>query len=402
MWSLTKKTHFASSTACHFPSKVITYKCSSAPNNPYRDPDLLRVDFEDRGGANVFQRYRAHFRKCLNFPKAANTPVTRRSSFPTELEKLEVRRERPSTCSQRLYRHAESKMDGPAKAVTDGGKHTADRSARSAPNTPRLTQSHLAKKNTKHKEAGGKPGVPRTRRGRRASSPAVPQQDVSVQDEPRAASAGQEVPVRTLWIFDAEHADSGQSDVRLEDPQSSKPEPEEPLPLSCQARRRSGFALSEAVTWRAAAPLPVVACRLAAATVTDRTAVMALGGADALGFSLDAAHIFENSKWTALPPLPSGRQALAAASLVGGVCALGGRSNSSCGSATVAADFFDLGAERWLDLPPLIVPRAFHAAAALDGKIYVLGGMDADGRRLASVDWLDPREGNLARDHLES
>jgi hypothetical protein len=48
------------------------------------------------------------------------------------------------------------------------------------------------------------------------------------------------------------------------------------------------------------------------------------------------------------------------------------------------------------------VPRAFHAAAALDGKIYVLGGMDADGRRLASVDWLDPREGNLARDHLES
>ena len=266
-----------------------------------------------------------------------------------------------------------------------------------------MTQSHLgAKKNAKHKDPGGKPGVPRTRRGRRASSPAVLQQDVSVQDEPPAASAGQEVPVRTLWIFDAEHADPGQSDDRLEDPQSSKPEAEEPLPLSYQARRRSGFALSEAVTWRAAAPLPVVACRLAAARVPDRAGVMALGGADALGFSLDAAHIFENSKWTALPPLPTGRQALAAASLDGGVCALGGRSNSSCGSATVAADFFDLGAERWLDLPPLIVPRAFHAAAALDGKIYVLGGIDAEGRRLASVDWLDPREGNLPRDQLES
>ena len=300
----------------------------------------------------------------------------RRSSCPVELEHGEnIRRERP-TSSQRLCRHAKADSLAAAKAATSEGwkiwKHPIATGAKSAPSTPRLTQSHSARKNAKQKQDnGGKAAVPRTRRGRRASSPAV---QVDVPEE----MCGQDVPVRTLWIFD-------------ESQEEDKAEPEE-LPLSCQARRRSGVAL-EAVTWRAAAPLPVVSSRLAAANVPGRSAVMAMGGADALGFSLDAVHIFENSKWLQLPPLPAARQALAGASVTGGVCALGGRTSTICGSTSVAADFFDFGAERWVELPPLMVPRAFHAAAAFEGKIYVLGGMDADGRRLASVDCLDPREG---------
>lgn len=366
----------------------------------------------------MFQRYRTHFRKCLK-PKVPKVqlPNARRSSCPNlehgQRFQKEPRAEHAKVPAQHACRSpcqhavAGSRADCSAKAAGTGRRHGpfACR-AKSAPNTPRLTNSCAgSRKNAKHKD-NDRFGTPH-RRGRRASCPEVQSQpDVPVEEEEeQSAASGAQVPVKTLWMFEAEQesGQSGQSDFRVEDPQekkvtSSKTEPEEPLPLSCQARRfSSGFA-PDAVTWRTAQPLPIVSCRLAAATVPGRPAVMALGGADALGFSLDAVHIFENCKWTALPPLPTPRQALAAASLdlgsISGVCVLGGRSGSSCGSATVAADFFDLGAERWVDLPPLTMPRAFHASAALEGKIYVLGGMDADGRRLASVEWLDPREGN--------
>lgn len=373
---------------------MITYKYTSAlNNNPYRDPDLLRVDFEDRGSANVFQRYRKQFRQRLSWPKPQG-PI-RRSSFSTaeDLEHRDrARRDRPSTSSGRLCKHVVApalKSDGPAKAAVTDSVGPLD--AKSAPNTPRLATSPpshpglAGKKKCKHE--GAKSAVPRARRGRRASSPAM-HASAGLEACKRAASA-EEVPVRTLWIFD--------------ESEGVKPSEIQEEPLSSQARRRSGFALScseAAVTWRAAPSLPVVASRLAAATLPGRAAVMALGGADALGFSIDAVHVFDNSKWTPLPPLPTARHALAAASLVDGacgVCALGGRTTSSGAGATVDADFFDLGAERWVKLPPLTGPRAFHASATLEGRIFVLGGMDADGRRLASVDWLDPREGTVAK-----
>lgn len=45
-------------------------------------------------------------------------------------------------------------------------------------------------------------------------------------------------------------------------------------------------------------------------------------------------------------------------------------------------------------IPPVLqVPRAYHAAAAHEGRIYVVGGLNTEGRRLKSVECMDPREG---------
>ena len=312
--------------------KVITYRCPLLPN-PYRDPELLRVNFEDRQQAHVFARYW----------KACRRPT------PCEPRKRQEQRARSATCSGRLgSRQEEVKGEVKRKA-----------------NTPRLGARRASK--------------PKSTERRRASSPAVLQAELP--EEPEPAPEVQEVPVKTLWMFGDE------------------------VPLSSQARRRSGLAASPdaAVIWCAAPPLPVAASRLAAASVANLSAVMALGGADASGTSLDAVQLIEKPSfsWRALPPLPTARQALAAASFLGKVCALGGRSGVACASATTAAEVFDFGQGCWVEMPALSVARAYHGCAALEGRIYVIGGLDAQGRRLASVDCLDPREGAHALESLE-
>ena len=318
--------------------KVITYRCPVLPN-PYRDQELLRVNFEERQLADVFASY---WKACR-----------RRRTGLSVARKREEERPRPATCSGRLSRTSQD-----VKATSADTKRAA---SKPKPNTPRLCPRKASK--------------PKPSERRRASSPAVLQAELP--EEPEPAPEVPEVPVKTLWMFGDE------------------------VPLSSQARRRSGLAASQdaAVIWCAAPPLPVAASRLAAASVPSLSAVMALGGADASGVSLDAVQLIEKSSfsWRALPPLPTARQALAAASLGGKVCALGGRSAHGSASATVAAEVFDFGQGRWVEMPTLSVARAYHGAAAIDGRIYVLGGQDAQGRRLATVDWLDPREGAQGR-----
>ncbi|CAJ1447024.1 unnamed protein product [Effrenium voratum] len=289
------------------------------------------------------------------------------SSNPQEPQKPEVRR-RPSTSSGRI-------------GLIDG---KGERKPTLTPRVARARTSSSPGALARRAEAL-KAAPPRPRRGRRGSSPVRKSEAEGIDNEARALTP---VPVKTVWICEAEEAKPEEKEKEVKEVK------EKEEPLSSQARRRSSCALSSVdatVAWRAAAPLTVPASRLAAATLAN--AVVALGGADALGFSLDAVQRFDGT-WTSLPPLPIARQALAAASLPNGVCALGGRLSSSCCSASAAAEFFDPGGGGcWTDLPPLPLARSYHAAAALEGRVYVLGGLDAEGRRLASVDWLDLREG---------
>ncbi|CAK8994206.1 unnamed protein product [Durusdinium trenchii] len=329
-----------------YPAYVITYRMprdstrSTSLGNPYRE-QLLRVDFEDRASSQAFHRYQHHWRATL----------------PRELR------------AERAER-----ADG--SAVRKAGQVPQPLSRRNSCEERRPATQRLASKRPS--------SAPRMSRRPGAERPAEPEpleEPVPSIAAPETQEAPKEVPVKTLWIFDEEKSQKG---VEVE------------VPLSCQARRRSAFAAAwREAAWHPAPPLPLAAAKLAAAQVPDMSAVMALGGADATGCSLDAVHVIDKGSftWTALPPLSTPRQALASAATGGHVYALGGSWSATRSSVVATVEMFDVGTEQWVDVAPFQVPRAYHAAAAHEGRIYVVGGLNTEGRRLKSVECMDPREG---------
>ncbi len=76
--------------------------------------------------------------------------------------------------------------------------------------------------------------------------------------------------------------------------------------------------------------------------------------------------------WTALPPMPTARNHLAAAAIGGRFYAVGGRDGNALFGRLEA---FDLATGRWLTgLAPMPTPRGGLMAAALGGRLFTFGG----------------------------
>jgi Kelch motif len=85
----------------------------------------------------------------------------------------------------------------------------------------------------------------------------------------------------------------------------------------------------------------------------------------------------QDPRWISLAPMGVPRQEVAVAELDGLIYVVGGFLED--GSASSAAEVYDVAADRWRSVAPL--PAAVHhaGAAAIDGRVYVLGGFDDRG-----------------------
>jgi uncharacterized delta-60 repeat protein len=135
-------------------------------------------------------------------------------------------------------------------------------------------------------------------------------------------------------------------------------------------------------TWRVRAPLPTRRDALAAAAAAD--AVFAIGGHSA-GADLAVVERYDpaSDAWTARAPMPSPRRGLAAASLGTTVYAAGGLRG---GADLAALEAYDPAADRWTSRAPMPTARAYLAlAAGPSGTLYALGGSTA-GTYIATVE----------------
>jgi N-acetylneuraminic acid mutarotase len=111
-------------------------------------------------------------------------------------------------------------------------------------------------------------------------------------------------------------------------------------------------------------------------------------GAKSGWFPEDKAWVYdtETQRWSALPPMPTPRGALAAVALGSKIYVSGGAKIPAgvnlpgglvCGGPiemSGALEAFDTETNEWTQLKPMSLPRNHHDVAALDGKLYVMGG----------------------------
>lgn len=111
--------------------------------------------------------------------------------------------------------------------------------------------------------------------------------------------------------------------------------------------------------------------------------------------------------WTAQPPIPTARGALASAVLDGSIYVLGGATSSDPSSKTLwrkhvsmldTLESYNPQTKHWSTLPPLPTPTGFLAAASLNGQIYAIGGEDTAGDNLATVESYSPGSGSWKTD----
>jgi len=77
-------------------------------------------------------------------------------------------------------------------------------------------------------------------------------------------------------------------------------------------------------------------------------------------------------KWTAVAPMPTARQEVAAVALGGRLFVIGGFGGGAEAVGTV--EVYDPAADRWEARAPLPAPTHHAAAAVLDGHLFVAGG----------------------------
>ena len=94
----------------------------------------------------------------------------------------------------------------------------------------------------------------------------------------------------------------------------------------------------------------------------------------------------ESQSWSALPPMPTPRGALAAVAVRNKIYLIGGAkipagtelpdglTRSSPIELLGTMEVFDTEKNSWTTLKPMTLPRNHHDAAYLDGKLYVIGG----------------------------
>lgn len=93
------------------------------------------------------------------------------------------------------------------------------------------------------------------------------------------------------------------------------------------------------------------------------------GAPDSAGRTLEA-YDPATDRWTALPPMPTGRNHLAGAAIGGKLYVVGGRPPLTLG----VLELFDPSTGRWESRAPMPTGRSGHAAAVVRGCLYVFGG----------------------------
>src|SRR5919198_1907872 len=101
----------------------------------------------------------------------------------------------------------------------------------------------------------------------------------------------------------------------------------------------------------------------------------ALATASCVGRTTDTSaplDIQSPGTWTALAPMPTARQEVAAAALDGWVVVIGGFGPNAEPVATV--EVYDPATDRWEARAPLPAPTHHLAAAVVGGRLFVAGG----------------------------
>lgn len=141
-------------------------------------------------------------------------------------------------------------------------------------------------------------------------------------------------------------------------------------------------ALAHGDAWTTKAPMPTGRQALAAAEIGDK--LYAVGGV--AGARLATAEVYDSTTdtWTAIASMQSARQGVAAAAVGGKLYAMGGYSDRHQNTMEV----YDPATGAWTYKASMSTVRSFHAAAAINGKIYVVGGRI--GPALSSLEVYDP------------
>lgn len=157
--------------------------------------------------------------------------------------------------------------------------------------------------------------------------------------------------------------------------------------------------------WRAAGETPFDVHHTTLVGVNGRLYV--LGGYDgASSQPTDRVHVYDpaTTRWTAGPPMPTPRGALASALLQGRIHTIGGTVARAAaldrgvhnvdvrGGSVGTHEVFDPVRGTWERLPPMPTPRNHHVAGALDGVIVVSAGRGGQSRKITTTEIWDPRE----------
>jgi hypothetical protein len=149
-----------------------------------------------------------------------------------------------------------------------------------------------------------------------------------------------------------------------------------------------GFRLAPGATaWREIAGMP--GPRSQAAAVARGTSVYVVGGYD--GQRLVAptyAYEANADRWRQVAPIPTTRDHLAAAMIIGRICAIGGR-KLSLTTNLATFECYDAGADRWETFPDAPTARGGVGAAAV-GDLLVFAGGEQPSGTYKEVELFDP------------
>ena len=126
-------------------------------------------------------------------------------------------------------------------------------------------------------------------------------------------------------------------------------------------------------TWSPAASAPGASSE---GTAVSHGGLFYVVGGRGAGFTALWSYDPTTDFWTVLPPMPTGRNGLAAAVVGNAIYAIGGRtSGAPCSGGELATvERFDIGAGVWSTVASLPSARSGLAAVTVGGKIYVFGG----------------------------
>ncbi|PBC53792.1 serine/threonine-protein kinase [Rhodococcus sp. ACPA1] len=144
--------------------------------------------------------------------------------------------------------------------------------------------------------------------------------------------------------------------------------------------------------WVDLAPMNEPRAAGAAAVVGDQIVV---AGGQADGELVATTEVFDGTKWTTVPDIPTPREHLAAVSDGTYFYAIGGRDLAS-DQNTAAVERFDPAADTWTTLPAMPTPRGGLGAAFIDGRIVAVGG-EQPTKVLSTVEAYDVASGTWSQ-----
>ncbi|CAG9462521.1 unnamed protein product [Pedinophyceae sp. YPF-701] len=155
--------------------------------------------------------------------------------------------------------------------------------------------------------------------------------------------------------------------------------------------------IPDAWRWVPLAPLPTT--RVQMGVTGCGGAVLAMGGRSGCGAGVERRCVEAlcpheaDPQWRELPSLVEARSALGAAALGSATYAVGGQSGRAIHRTVEWLDIASDGGRWVVEDARMATGRKYHSVVALRGRILALGGMDAQRKRLSTVEAFDPREG---------